>query len=273
MPKAKPTTVSNITEFKQTNSEITKNKYNVGDLIPFEPTEKQQQFVKAFDKGIRIISQTGSTGTGKTYSAIYAALKAVFEQSEYQRVVIIRSAVETRSIGFLPGSDAEKMSAYERPYRDTVEEILNCKEKGHYDNLKSKGYIEYMGTSFVRGISLPNSIIIIDEIQNQDMEELWSCMTRLSKNSRVILCGDIKQDDLKRKREKSGFGEIMEIMKIMAEMFNDTDVPTLPDFRNIEYTSADITRDELVKRLIMAREEYEERQKQKVLISESDTDS
>lgn len=260
MSKTKQTTVSNITDFKPASPEISKNKYNASDLIPFEPTKKQLEFVKAFNKGIRIISQTGSTGTGKTYSAIYAALKSVFEQSEYQRVVIIRSAVETRSIGFLPGSDSEKMAVYERPYRDAVEHIIKHHEKGHYDNLKAKGYIEYMGTSFVRGISLPNSIIIIDEIQNQDIEELWSCITRLGENSRIILCGDLKQDDLKRKREKSGFVELAEILNVMEELFNSGQTPSCPDHRNIEYTSDDIVRDELVKRMIIAREEYERRQ-------------
>ena len=82
-----------------------------------------------------------------------------------------------------------KWQRMSEPYKDIVEEIIDSPEKGHYENLKCRGYLEFMGTSFVRGITLPNSIIIIDEIQNQDLEEMWSCITRLGKNSRVILCG------------------------------------------------------------------------------------
>lgn len=257
MSKTNNTAISNITDFKPQGSGITKNRYNPSDLIPFDPTTKQQCFLKAFNKGIELIAQTGSTGTGKTYSAIHAALNSVFEDSEYHRVVIIRSAVETRSIGFLPGSDAEKMSAYERPYRDIIEEIIDLPEDGHYDNLKAKGYVEYMGTSFVRGITLPNSVIIIDEIQNQDLDELWSCITRLGKNSRIILCGDLRQDDLKRKREKSGFSELVEILSIMEEQYGEHHGK--PFYRNIEYGRDDIIRNELVKRLIIAREEYDSR--------------
>lgn len=257
MSNAKQSTISNITDFKPQNMSITKNKYNPSDLIPFDPTVKQQCFLKAFNKGIELIAQTGSTGTGKTYSAIHTALKAVFEESEYHRVVIIRSAVETRSIGFLPGTDAEKMAAYERPYKDIIEEIIDCPEYGHYENLKAKGYLEYMGTSFVRGITLSNAIIIIDEIQNQDLEELWSCITRLGRDSRIILCGDLKQDDLKRKRETSGFSELVEILDIMEEQYEGEKCK--PFYRNIEYTRDDIIRNEMVKRMIIAREEYEER--------------
>lgn len=261
MSKAKPSTVSNVTELKPTSTEITKQKYKPSDLIPFTPTAKQQTFIKAFDKGIQCIFQSGSTGTGKTFTALHTALNAVFEQSVYQRVVIIRSAVETRSIGFLPGSDGEKMAAYERPYKDIVEEIIDSPEKGHYENLKCRGYLEFMGTSFVRGITLPNSIIIIDEIQNQDLEEMWSCITRLGKNSRVILCGDIKQNDLQRKREKSGFSELVEIFNVLDEMFgkDENGVSVLPSHRVIEYVQDDIVRDEFVKKLIIAREEYERR--------------
>lgn len=261
MSKAKPSTVSNVTELKPTPNEITKQKYKPSDLRPFAPTAKQKSFVTAFNKGIQCIFQAGSTGTGKTFTALHTALNAVFEQSVYQRVVIIRSAVETRSIGFLPGSDGEKMAAYERPYKDIVEHIIISPEKGHYENLKSRGYIEFMGTSFVRGITLPNSIIIIDEMQNQDLEEIWSCITRLGENSRVILCGDIKQNDLQRKREKSGFTELVEIFNVLEELFgtDENGIQVLPSHRIIEYTQEDIVRDEFVKKLIIAREEYERR--------------
>lgn len=262
MSKAKQSTVSNIQDYSQVDSStssIEKNKYHPKDLCDFSPTEKQTQFIKAFEKDIPIISQTGSTGTGKTYTALYQALKAVFDQSVYQRVVIVRSAVETRKIGYQPGNESEKMGVYERPYRDIVEEIIQCDNRsGHYENLKKLGYIEYMGTSFVRGISLHNSILIVDETQNQDLDELWSVITRAGKNTKVILCGDLKQDDLKRSREKSGFTELSNILDIVEDM-KSSDTPSLPTHRNITYTHEDIVRCELVKNLIIARELYDER--------------
>lgn len=254
MTKPKQSTVSNIQDYSKETG-IEKNKYNPKDLCEFTPTPRQHEFFKAFSKDIAIISQVGSAGTGKTYSALYAALNAVFEQSFYQRVVIVRSAVETRPIGFQPGNESEKMSVYERPYRDIVEELIQCDNRyGHYENLKSLGYIEFMGTSFVRGLTLDNTILIVDELQNQDIDELWSVITRAGRHSKVILCGDLIQDDLKRKREKSGFNELIEILSIADTIQLDNEWDNIPTHRSVVYTPDDVVRCDLVKRLIMARE-------------------
>lgn len=247
MSKAKQ---SNVEEISSAASyDIHKKKYNPKDLdSEVKPlTLKHAEFFKMFDSEVPIITQRGSAGTGKTFGAIYKSLKAVFDQGVYQRLIIVRPPVESRGIGFLKGTAEEKTAVYERPYRDIIEQLITCDNKsGHYDNLKALGYVEFMPTSFLRGVTFDNAIVLVDEIQNADFKELITVITRLGVNSKLLLCGDTLQDDLERKREKSGINDILEILKIMGDEYH----------HEITYTPDDIVRSDLVKRFLIAHEEF-----------------
>lgn len=241
---------SNIEEIScVVNNDIHKKKYNVKDIDDtIKPlNEKQKTFFDAFDRNVPIITQIGSAGTGKTFNAIYKALKEVFDQGVYQKLIIVRSPVESRSIGFLKGTAEEKIAAYERPYRDIIEQLITCDNKnGHYDNLKALGYVEFMPTSFLRGVTFDNSIIIVDEAQNADFGELFTIATRIGNNTKMILCGDTLQNDLARKREKSGLNDFMTILDMMEDATSE----------KITYFPDDVVRSDLVKSLLMAYEKF-----------------
>lgn len=176
----------------------------------------------------------GVAGTGKTYISCYQAFKDI-EDGYYDNLVIIRSAVSTRDIGFLPGTDKEKAAVYEMPYRDIANDLF---ERGDaYENLKTGGLVHFMTTSFIRGTTLKNSVIIIDECQNMSFHELDSIITRMGENCRVIFCGDFKQSDLK----INGLEDFLKILKKM-ELFD-----------MIEFGIDDIVRSGFVKEYIIAR--------------------
>ena len=218
-------------------------KFSPQNLINLTPlTESQSDFLSCYYQQTPIILQKGSAGTGKTFLAIYAALSEVFEaSSEYKRLIVIRSAVESRKIGFLKGTEEDKMEPFERPYRDIIDELIQP-FRSNYDNLKSLGLYDFMLTSHQRGNTYDNAIIIVDEVQNMDASEIRTVVTRVGKHSKVILCGDSKQDDLERQREKSGFSYIEKVMKMMPYEYSAT----------IKYTEDDIVRSELVKQFLIA---------------------
>ena len=155
----------------------------------------------------------------------------------YNNLVIIRSAVPTRDIGFLPGSEKEKASVYEEPYKEIALELFQRGDA--YEILKTKGLVHFMTTSFVRGITLKETVIIIDECQNMTFHELDSIITRVGTNCRVIFCGDFRQSDLK----SNGLESFMEILKNMGSF----------DF--IDFEIKDIVRSEFVKDYIIAKTE------------------
>jgi predicted ribonuclease YlaK len=239
MPKQKlkyRTDETNITELGN------RKKFHPKDLKSFQPkTEKQRQFLQSFYTQVPLILQTGSAGTGKSTIALYAALSEVFEEStEFKKVIVIRSAVETRGIGFLPGDLDEKMGPYERPYRDIISNILHYNNS--YDNLKVLGYYEFMLSTHIRGLTFDNAIIIVDEVQNMDGPEILSILTRIGLSSKMILCGDEKQDDLFRQRHKSGFSYLRKLMGMISEEHCDI----------IEYSTDDILRSDLIKEILIA---------------------
>ena len=155
----------------------------------------------------------------------------------YEKLVIIRSAVPTRDIGFLPGTEKEKSSVYEEPYRDISIDLFSRGDA--YQILKTKGLVHFMTTSFIRGITLKNTIIMIDECQNMTFHELDSIITRVGENCRVIFCGDFRQSDLK----SNGLESFMEILRNMGSF----------DF--IDFEIKDIVRSEFVKDYIIAKTE------------------
>ena len=173
----------------------------------------------------------GAAGTGKTYAALYLSLKELLStSSRYNKIVIIRSAVPSRDIGFMPGTAAEKMEYYEVPYKDIVIDLLQRGDA--YELLKKKNELQFMPTSFVRGITIDNALIILDEAQNLTSQEWNSVITRVGENSKLIICADENQDDLtpSKSKEQSGIKEYMNIMKKM------------PSVKFIEFSIDDVLR-------------------------------
>lgn len=181
----------------------------------------------------------GSAGTGKSYLSIYLALRELY-RGKTNRVIIVRSAVQTRDIGYLPGNAEEKAAIYEQPYVDIVTELTG--QAMRYDHLVRDGQLEFATTSFLRSITWAEAVIVVDEAQNMTFHELNSIMTRIGEKARVIVCGDMAQSDLT-KNEKSGFGRFLQV------------VPCIPHFHSIQLSRNDIVRSDFVKAWIIACEE------------------
>lgn len=202
-------------------------------LDEIEPLTVNQRKVWDSDKNLVLY---GSAGTGKTFISCYLALDDLFKK-EYEKIVIVRSAVSTRDIGFLPGNEKEKLEVYEAAYVGTFTELLGRGDA--YSILKIKGLVEFKPTSFIRGITICNSVVIVDEIQNMDFGELDSILTRIGPECRIIFCGDFKQSDLK----GNGMQKFLNILSNMSS-----------DFELIQFTTDDIVRSGLVKRYLIAKE-------------------
>ena len=206
-------------------------------LLEIEPkTEKQQICFEQFSRNKNFCLH-GMAGTGKTFIAMYLSLNEILSKSsKARRIIIIRSVVPTRDIGFLPGSIDEKTNVYELPYTNICGELFF--DKNSYDDLKMAGKIEFATTSFVRGLTFENAIIIVDECQNMTFHELDSIITRAGNNCRLFFCGDFNQSDLGR---KSGIVEFMDILYKMKS------------FCMIEFDQDDIVRSGLVREYILAK--------------------
>lgn len=174
----------------------------------------QKKMIDAFEE-YKATLAIGSAGTGKTFIAIYLALSNLHN---YRKITICRSIVPTRDIGFLKGTTKEKIDPYILPYRNIVAEIMN--DSGAYNWLEQNKQLEFVTTSHIRGLTLDNTIIVIDEVQNMDKYEIESVLTRVGENTKVILCGDNRQNDLFRSREKSGIEWLSHIAKKMPKHFN-----------------------------------------------------
>jgi phosphate starvation-inducible protein PhoH len=226
---------------QQHQEHIEKNTFRLKDIEPM--TENQKLVFQQYKAGKNLLL-TGTAGTGKSFLSIYLGMKDIVDHKKYDKMVIIRSVVPTRDMGFLPGSHKEKMGVYESPYYSIFSEIF---DKGSaYEALKNKGVVEFMSTSFVRGITINNSVIIVDEIQNMVAGELHSIFTRIGKNCKIIFAGDLKQNDLPKHKEMSGFGDFIKILSKMRS------------FADIEFDRNDIVRSALVKDYIVMREKLEE---------------
>ena len=225
-----------------------KKKFNTHDLHAFQPkTANQRKFVELYQAGKPVLYASGVAGSGKTAVAFYMALTDVLDEStSYEKIVMIRSAVETRKMGFLPGSLDEKAQAYESPYRAFTEQFV--KYKSGYDHLKALGYYEFLTTSYLRGATFDNCVVICEEFQNLDYSELHTVMTRVGINSRIIFTGDSKQDDLKRQREKSGFEKFKKVLDAMPE--------GMVGF--VEYGLDDIVRSDIVRAFLEADHKFGE---------------
>lgn len=203
-----------------------------------EPLTKNQRLAfEEFARGQNLILH-GYAGTGKTLSAMYLALDALFK-GQCSNIIIVRSAVPTQDIGFLPGTYEEKIAPYEEPY-DSICDFL-FKTKNNYDELKDRAFLTFMPISFIRGITFDDAIIIMDEAQNADFHTIDSVITRLGENSRLIICGDYTQSDLKKEKDRKGVVDIMGILE------------TLEQFSRIEFGEQDIVRSKLVKDYIIEK--------------------
>ena len=181
-------------------------------------TDNQVITFNAFDQGDNLFLH-GCAGTGKTFISIYLALKEIQNgRSRRRKLIIIRTAQSSKDIGFLPGTEKQKLEVYEAPYKAICAELYHRDDA--YDILKQKGIIEFHSTSYLRGTTINDAIILVDEVQNQRYVELRTVLTRTGDHSRIILCGDTKQDDLTsdRYKEASGLKDIMKVFNFMDTM-------------------------------------------------------
>lgn len=223
-------------------------KLRLDDMITIQPkTAKQKDFFDAYRDGHYFMCLHGVAGTGKSYIALYRALEEAMDKSNpYNQVVIIRSAVQSRDMGHLPGSADDKMEVYIQPYRQITSDLF--KRPDAWNRLVEQGHVEFMSTSFIRGTTFTNSILLVDEFQNMNFEELDTIITRVGHTSKIIFCGDIRQTDLKKRDDKSGLPKFMAIAERM------------PEFSRFEFTTDDIVRSSLVKNYIVAKTKYEDEQ-------------
>ena len=222
-------------------------KLRLDDMKTFQPlTENQNKFFQAYKQGDYFIALHGVAGTGKTFSALYKAIEEVLDKSNtFEKIIVVRSAVQSREIGHLPGTIDEKMDIYQQPYRQICETLFGRKDA--WDRLEEQGHIEFISTSFIRGMSFDNAIIIVDEMQNMTFEEIDTVMTRVGNQSKIIWCGDYRQTDLnKKKNDVSGLLKFFDIAYHMDA------------FTRIEFTPDDIVRSSLVKDYILAKLKFED---------------
>lgn len=211
-----------------------------GDIKPI--TNNQARAFNSWREGYNLMLH-GVAGTGKTFMALYFALANVFDsKTEYKKVWIIRSTVSTRDQGFQPGTRQQKEAVYEEPYPPICEKLFGRHDA--YTILKQRDMIEFRSTSFLRGVTFDDCIIVVDEMQNMSDGELHTIMTRVGQNCKIFFAGDIKQDDLTSKRfsEKSGLADFIRIIRDMKE------------FKFTEFFTDDIVRSDLVKSYIIARD-------------------
>ena len=215
-------------------------------LLDIDPlTDNQRKLYDAYAEGKHLIAY-GCAGTGKTFITLYNALREVLdERTPYEKIYLVRSLVATREIGFLPGSYEDKSDIYQIPYKNMVKYMFQMPSDAEfemlYGNLKAQETIKFWSTSFLRGTTLDNSIVIVDEFQNANFHELCSIITRIGENSKIMFCGDATQSDLIKTNEKNG---VIDFMKILR---------TMPSIDIIEFGIDDVIRSGLVKEFLIAQ--------------------
>lgn len=205
--------IEEIQDEYRRQKKILKHNFHLSSIKPL--TDNQELAFHANGSGQNLLL-FGVAGTGKTFLGSYFAISDLLSGIA-KKIIIIRSAVTTRDQGFLPGTLQEKMALYESPYRDIFSTLCGGR-RDVYDLLKKKGYMEFMSTSFIRGVTFDDAIIIVDEIQNCTDHEINSILTRVGNNTRVILCGDYRQDDLRmtgKKNQESGMKSLIKVAHAM----------------------------------------------------------
>lgn len=221
---------------KRLQNQQQQNHFSLRTISPL--TLNQSSTFKAFEQGKHLLLH-GVAGTGKTYISLYLALNEVLNKSRYKQIVIIRSVVPSRDMGFLPGTAKDKARVYEDPYKMICDDLFSRGDG--YEILKTKRLVDFNTTSFLRGVTFNDAIIIVDECQNMIGQELDTVMTRVGNNCRIVFCGDFRQTDLARHEEKRGLLTFMNILDKMS------------CFEKIEFGKEDIVRSALVKSYIISK--------------------
>jgi phosphate starvation-inducible PhoH-like protein len=219
-----------------------KAKLRIDDLLTFEPmTRNQVRAHEAWKNEGNHLVLSGSAGTGKTFTAFYLALESVLNKSTpWEKIHVIRSVVPTRDVGFLPGTIEEKLDPFILPYKGICAELFECGDA--WDNLSRSGIVEFHSTSFIRGTTFDDAIIIVDEMQNCNFHELDSVITRVGLNTRIIFSGDYLQSDFSNTMERNGILKFLEILELMR------------NFSVIQFGWGDIVRSDFVREYIMTKE-------------------
>lgn len=217
------------------------------DIKKIEPlTDTQEDFFDAWeDNAANAYVLYGSAGTGKTALSVYHGICDVLnpEIEQYNKLFIVRSGVAARDLGALPGNLEEKLEAYEAPYKGLFAELTGIPNA--YERLKDMQKVEFLSSSYIRGITLKNCIIIVEEAQNFSWEELYSIATRVGQDTKIIFTGDTKQNDLHyKKSDVSGFIPFIDVTRTMIE------------FRTFRFTTEDIVRSNFCKAFLIACEKH-----------------
>ena len=218
-----------------------KNKeINHTNLVTIKPIGDNQKVVFDTWKKGKCQFLFGSAGTGKNFVSLYLALKDVMDlKSKFDRVVLVRSLIPTREIGFLPGDEEDKAALYQVPYQNMVQFMFEQPNEQQfntlYDRLKGQGSLFFLSTSFLRGLTFDNSIIIVDECQNLNFHELDTIITRVGQDAKIVFCGDFDQTDLMNHNERNGLHDFLRILEEMEE------------FNCVEFTLGDIVRSGFVR--------------------------
>ena len=240
MPRKKSVSTLSTKQMKRTKP------VNKDLLKPIEPlTPAQESLWEQYATGKNLVAY-GCAGTGKTFCLLYQALKEVLtEDTPYEKIYIVRSLVPTREIGFLPGTHEDKSYLYQIPYRNMVKHMFSMYTDKEfdtlYDDLQRQETISFWSTSFLRGTTLDNAIIIVDEFENLNFHELDSIMTRVGENSKIFFAGDASQSDLLKVTERTGILDFMQILQGM------------PEFGKIEFGLEDIVRSGLVRSFLVSK--------------------
>ena len=240
MPRKKSVSTLSTKQMKRTKP------VNKDLLKPIEPlTPAQESLWEQYATGKNLVAY-GCAGTGKTFCLLYQALKEVLtEDTPYEKIYIVRSLVPTREIGFLPGTHEDKSYLYQIPYRNMVKHMFSMYTDKEfdtlYDDLQRQETISFWSTSFLRGTTLDNAIIIVDEFENLNFHELDSIMTRVGENSKIFFAGDASQSDLLKVTERTGILDFMQILQGM------------PEFGKIEFGLEDIVRSGLVRSYLVSK--------------------
>ena len=188
----------------------------------------------------------GCAGTGKTFVSLYLALSEVLRnETPYDKVIMVRSLIPTREIGFLPGDEEDKAALYQVPYSNMMQFMFEQPNEqafeSLYNRIKAQGSYYFLSTSFLRGLTFDNSIIIVDECQNLNFHELDTIITRVGQDSKIVFCGDFSQTDLTRTNERNG---LMDFLQILQEM---------EEFNCVEFNIGDIVRSGFVRNYLIQK--------------------
>lgn len=210
-------------------------------------TDAQARLFESYDKGQNILAY-GSPGTGKTHVLLYNALKDVLnERTPYDKILLIRSTVQSLEIGFVPGTVGEKIAPFESPYKHMVKSMFDLPTEEDFEMLygllKTENIIDFMCVSFLRGTTFDNCIMIVDECQNLNYHHLSTVITRVGQDSKIFFAGDSKQSDLTKQTERKGFIDFAKVLERMEE------------FDLIQFGIEDVVRSGIVKSFLVAEHE------------------